>query len=99
MNKQIILDSLKEPYTTQIHGLSHDGRGIATIDNKTAFIAGCLPNEVVKYRITQKRSTYVEAMVQDIIHASSERQTPPCPHFGLCGGCSLQHMSAETQIL
>lgn len=88
---------LRHLESTSIHGLSHDGRGVATIQQKTAFIAGCLPNEIVTYRITQKHSHYIEAKLVNIITPSAERQTPPCPHFGVCGGCSLQHMSEETQ--
>lgn len=99
MKKIDKLDQLNEPFTALIHGLSHDGRGIAEIDKKTTFIAGCLPGEIVKYKITQKRSTYMEAQTLEILRASTERTTPPCQHFGLCGGCSLQHMSVETQIL
>lgn len=84
--------------TATIHALSHDGRGIATIDNKTTFVAGALPGETVNIRIHQKRPTFNEATALDIITPSPERTTPPCAHFGVCGGCSLQHMSIDLQI-
>lgn len=80
-----------------IHALSHDGRGIAIIQNKTTFLAGGLPDETVTYKINQKKSTYMEGEVIDILKASPDRVTPPCPHFGICGGCSLQHMGITTQ--
>lgn len=96
--KEIIKDSTTHP-TAFIHGLSHDGRGIATIANKTTFIAGALPQETVTYHITQKRSQFSEGETVSIIEPSSQRATPPCPHFGLCGGCSLQHMQLEMQAL
>ena len=98
MNKKVNIDKNKEPSTAFVQTLSHDGRGIATIDKKTTFIAGALPNEKVAYRITQKRSTYNEAALLDIIEPSPERVSPPCQHAGVCGGCSLQHMSIETQL-
>lgn len=98
MNQNTKLDRSKDAATAEVHALSHDGRGIATIDSKTTFISGALPNETVAYRITQKHSNYNEANALDIIHASTERVTPPCQHFGLCGGCSLQHMNAELQM-
>ena len=98
MNKIVNIDKLKDSSTASIHALSHDGRGIAAIDKKTTFIAGALPNETVTYRITQKRSNYNEAMLLEVVTPSSERVTPPCQHFGVCGGCSLQHMSADTQL-
>lgn len=84
--------------TAFVHSLSHDGRGIASIDKKTTFISGALPEETVTYRITQKRSHYNEANLLDVIEASAERITPPCQHFGACGGCNLQHMSIATQL-
>ena len=98
MNKNVNIDKNKEPATALVHALSHDGRGIATIEKKTTFISGALPGETVTYRINQKRSTYNEAALIDIIEPSPDRVTPPCQHFGVCGGCSLQHMSMDTQI-
>ncbi len=98
MNKNVNIDKTKEPATANVHALSHDGRGIASIDKKTTFIAGALPGETVAYRITQKHSSYNEAALLEVITPSAERVTPPCLHFGLCGGCSLQHMSMETQM-
>lgn len=83
--------------SAKIHALSHDGRGIATIENKTTFIAGALPQETVSYRITNKRGSFNEAIALEILEKSADRATPPCQHFGLCGGCSLQHMSIDTQ--
>lgn len=98
MNQNIKVDKPKNSATAEVYALSHDGRGIATVDSKTTFISGALPNETVTYRITQKHSNYNEANTLDIISASNERVTPPCQHFGLCGGCSLQHMNAELQM-
>ncbi|OGT60636.1 MAG: hypothetical protein A3E85_02720 [Gammaproteobacteria bacterium RIFCSPHIGHO2_12_FULL_45_12] len=98
MKKKANLDIPDKPSTAFVHALSHDGRGIATLQNKTTFIAGALPNETVTYQLTRKRGTYNEAEVADIITPSDERLVPPCQHFGLCGGCSLQHMSINAQL-
>ena len=98
MNQKVKLDRQKESATTLVHSLSHDGRGIATINNKTTFISGALPNETVAYHITQKRSHYNEAKMLELLQASPERATPPCQYFGLCGGCGMQHMSVQTQM-
>lgn len=83
---------------TTIHSLSHDGRGIALVANKTTFVSGALPGETVAYKITLKRSNYNEAETLEVIESSAQRVSPPCPHFGVCGGCSLQHMSDDAQI-
>lgn len=95
MNENVKLD--KQKYTATIETLSHDGRGITHIDNKVTFIANTLPGETVHCRLTHRRATFYEAELLDIITPSAERLSPPCPHFGICGGCSLQHMSLTTQ--
>lgn len=97
MNKKDKMQNKASSEPTLIHGLSHDGRGIATIQQKTTFLAGALPQESVTYRIHQKRSTYMEGEAVDILTPAPDRVTPPCQHFGVCGGCSLQHMSLNLQ--
>lgn len=97
MNEDVKLDRKENP-TAEVYALSHDGRGIANVNNKTTFIKGALPQETVTFKFTQKRSNFNEAEMLDILTPSSLRQTPPCQHFGLCGGCSLQHMADQTQI-
>lgn len=90
------IEIVNEP--AAVHTLSHDGRGIATVNSKTTFIAGALPDESVTYKITRKRSSHHEAEIIDFTNASAQRVTPPCEHFGVCGGCSLQHMSLDAQV-
>lgn len=87
-----------ESPTAEVYAFSHDGRGIATLNQKVTFIAGALKGETVTCRITQKKSSHQEAVLTEVVKASPERTTPPCPHFGVCGGCSLQHMSVNMQI-
>lgn len=98
MNKNVKLDMDRQNDTARICSLSHDGRGIATINNKKIFISGALPDETATYKVTRKRSHYYEADALEILNASPQRDIPACDHFGVCGGCSLQHMSMETQL-
>ncbi len=81
-----------------IASLDHDGRGVARIDGKTVFVAGALPGERVRIRRTRRQRRHDEAEVIEVITASADRVTPRCPHFGTCGGCSLQHLSHEGQL-
>ncbi|OGT38725.1 MAG: hypothetical protein A3F11_03805 [Gammaproteobacteria bacterium RIFCSPHIGHO2_12_FULL_37_14] len=87
-----------EPALAQISSFSHDGRGIALIQNKTTFIEGSLPGEIVSYKMVRKHTHFNEAKTIDVLHASQDRAIPPCHHFDLCGGCSLQHLSISTQL-
>jgi 23S rRNA (uracil1939-C5)-methyltransferase len=84
--------------TCEIKKLSHDGRGIAQIDGKTIFVFGALPGEQVAIDYITKRSKFDEAKAYEIINASPERALPQCQFFGLCGGCTLQHMHQDAQI-
>jgi 23S rRNA (uracil1939-C5)-methyltransferase len=97
MARKVKVD-IVENNAVEIRSLSHDGRGIATVNQKTAFILGALPQEKVTCHITHKRGSYQEGEVRDILEASAERAVPPCQHFGICGGCSLQHMQMSMQL-
>ncbi|TVO70512.1 23S rRNA (uracil(1939)-C(5))-methyltransferase RlmD [Sedimenticola selenatireducens] len=88
----------QDPVTVTIDALSHDGRGVAHIDGKAVFIHGALPGETVSFRYTRVQKKFDEGEAVEIIDRSSVRVEPPCQHFGLCGGCSLQHLSSEAQI-
>ncbi|HEY1992091.1 MAG TPA: 23S rRNA (uracil(1939)-C(5))-methyltransferase RlmD [Gammaproteobacteria bacterium] len=82
----------------EITALSHDGRGVARLGGKTMFIEDALPGESVRFRIYKRRREYDEAQVTEVLQASPHRVEPRCGHFGICGGCSLQHLAPEAQV-
>ena len=88
----------KEPFEARIEDLSHDGRGVTTREDKKVFLHGALPGELVNARITDRKRSYDEGETLEVIESSPERVTPRCPHFGQCGGCSLQHLNSNSQI-
>lgn len=81
-----------------IDGVSHDGRGVARHDGKAVFVVGALPGERVRARLTRKHRRFDEAILEEVLEASAQRVAAPCPHFGTCGGCALQHLSADAQL-
>jgi len=87
----------RPPETATIDAVTHDGRGIATIDGKKVFVPGALPGEQVRMRRRKLRRGYDEADLLEILAPSSERITPRCAVFGVCGGCALQHVDAADQ--
>jgi len=87
-----------EPVEVTIDSLTHEGRGLAHIDAKEVFVDGALAGERVLFRYTRIQRKFDEGKVTDVLHASPLRVTPKCPHFGVCGGCSLQHMGSDAQI-
>jgi 23S rRNA (uracil1939-C5)-methyltransferase len=83
----------------QIDSISHDGRGVARVNDKVWFVDGALPGERVEAMVTRRRSQFNEARVLSVEQASDDRVTPPCEHFSVCGGCALQHIAPAQQVI
>ena len=83
--------------TLAIESAAHDGRGIAHVDGKVVFVSGALPGERVIALRRPGRRGFDEATTVEILESAPGRAQPGCPHYGLCGGCSLQHADASTQ--
>lgn len=88
----------KAPQTAHIVNLSHDGKGVARINGKATFIPGALPDEEVEFQYTRVKKDFDEGKLLSIKVPSPLRVDPKCPHYEMCGGCSLQHMSEAEQI-
>lgn len=82
----------------QIHALDQEGRGVAHADGKVIFVEGALIGETVTYNSYRKKPSFEMAQAINIIKSSSMRVEPKCPHFGVCGGCSMQHLEASAQV-
>lgn len=92
------LPSGEEHPVATVTAFSHDGRGVARFEGKAVFIDGALPGETVRFRYIQRRKRYDNGGLVEILEPSPNRVTPPCPHFGNCGGCDLQHLRPELQL-
>ncbi len=86
------------PHSAQIVNLSHDGKGVARINGKATFIQGALPDETVEFQYTRVKKDFDEGRLVSVITPSPLRVEPKCPHYEMCGGCSLQHLSEKEQI-
>jgi 23S rRNA (uracil1939-C5)-methyltransferase len=86
------------PIAVSIQSLTHDGRGVAHVDGKATFIDEALPGEDVEFVYTEIRKDYAEGKVVKVLKASPIRTEAPCPHYGVCGGCSFQHVESSAQI-
>ncbi len=87
-----------EPVILDITSLSHEGRGVAHIEGKVAFVDGALADEQVSASYVRRRGRFDELKTATVLSPSPLRVTPPCGYAGLCGGCSLQHMDVNGQI-
>jgi 23S rRNA (uracil1939-C5)-methyltransferase len=96
----------QEEFSAEVIDLAHDGRGLARVDGrvpgvnagKVVLIAGALPGERVRYRLKRVTRDLDEAEVTGIEQVSPDRVQPGCAHFGVCGGCSLQHLAPAAQV-
>lgn len=73
------------------------GRGIAQVEGKTVYVEGALAGEQVAFVYTRIRREYDEGRVVEVLASAPERVEPGCPQFGICGGCSLQHLKQTAQ--
>jgi 23S rRNA (uracil1939-C5)-methyltransferase len=71
-------------------------------DGKVVFVEGALPFEAVRANIHRKKNNWEQGSLLEVVHESSQRVRPGCPHFGLhagaCGGCKMQHLEANAQV-
>lgn len=85
------------PFVT-VESLDFEGRGVAHVDGKTIFIHGALPYEEVTFSSFRKKPNFENADVVEIRRESFLRTTPACPHYGVCGGCAMQHLEPAAQV-
>lgn len=82
-----------------IEELVYGGEGISHLANgKTVFVPNVIPGELVKIRTFEEKPKYCKAEYLDIIEPSADRIQPRCRHFGICGGCHLQHIPYQIQL-
>lgn len=81
-----------------IESINHDGLGVARVDGKVTFIEGALPGERVHFVLRRHRKSYDLGRMLKILESSPDRTVPRCRYFGICGGCSLQHLRPEAQL-
>lgn len=84
--------------TVVITALDQEGRGVARIDGKAVFVEGALIGERAGIEILRRKHSYDLARIVELQRASPARTVPPCPYFGVCGGCSLQHLDVVAQV-
>ena len=87
-----------------IKALDAEGRGVGYLSNedgtpgKVVFVEDALPGETVRCEILKRKSKWELAKAVSLIHESAMRVRPACPSFGICGGCSMQHLEPAAQV-
>jgi 23S rRNA (uracil1939-C5)-methyltransferase len=81
-----------------VESLDHEARGITRLDGKAVFVDGALPGERVNYASFRRKASYELAHLVEVLKPSSMRVEPRCEHFGVCGGCAMQHLDPVAQV-
>jgi 23S rRNA (uracil1939-C5)-methyltransferase len=82
----------------QIEKPTYGGAFLARLEGKAVFVPLTLPGEQARIRIIEDKRSYANAEPEKIVSLSPDRVQAGCPHFGICGGCSYQHTTYETQL-
>jgi 23S rRNA (uracil1939-C5)-methyltransferase len=82
----------------EVTELAWGGAGVGRVAGGfVVFVEGALAGERVVARVGKVRRSHAEARCETILRPSPDRATPPCAHFGVCGGCDLQHLDRAAQ--
>src|SRR5438445_98211 len=81
-----------------IEDLAFGGEGVGRADGYVIFVRGGLPGDLLRVRLVEARGRFGRAMIDEVLVASPDRVEPPCPYFGRCGGCRLQHLAYPAQL-
>ncbi|MGS2778653.1 23S rRNA (uracil(1939)-C(5))-methyltransferase RlmD [Robertmurraya sp. GLU-23] len=79
--------------------LTHDGAGVAKVEGYPLFVKNALPGERAKIKVIKVNKGYGFGRLEEILEQSPHRVDAPCPIYKECGGCQLQHLSYEGQLL
>jgi 23S rRNA (uracil1939-C5)-methyltransferase len=81
-----------------IDDLAFGGEGVGRLDGYVMFVRGGLPGDRLRVQVTETRARYGRGAIEEVLTRSPERVDPPCPYFGRCGGCRLQHLAYPAQL-
>jgi 23S rRNA (uracil1939-C5)-methyltransferase len=81
-----------------ISAIDQEARGVTRREGKVVFVSGAIPGDRVTLKIIQSKASFDRAQVKEWIEVSPNRVSPICVHFGVCGGCSLQHVDPLAQV-
>jgi|DewCreStandDraft_4_1066084.scaffolds.fasta_scaffold00022_22 23S rRNA (uracil1939-C5)-methyltransferase len=86
------------PIELSIESIAFEGVALARKDGVVHFVRRAIPEEIVLAKVTKKRKRYLECEVMEVLKSSPNRVLPKCKHFGVCGGCSWQHLDYPEQL-
>ena len=87
-----------EALSLTIDDLAFGGEGVGRADGYVVFVPGGLPGDRLRVRLVQVRTRFGRGSIEEVLEPSPQRVEAPCPYFGRCGGCRLQHVAYPAQL-
>jgi 23S rRNA (uracil1939-C5)-methyltransferase len=87
-----------EVLSLTIDDLAFGGEGVGRADGYVVFVPGGLPGDRLRVRLVQVRTRFGRGSIEEVLEPSPQRVEAPCPYFGRCGGCRLQHVAYPAQL-
>ncbi|MDQ6663906.1 MAG: class I SAM-dependent RNA methyltransferase [Acidobacteriota bacterium] len=90
--------TLNEPFEIEIEKMVYGGEGLGRREGQVVLTPFVLPGETVRAAPERAQSGVLRAKLLEVLTASPDRVSAPCPYFGKCGGCHYQHATYERQV-
>ncbi|MGI9018861.1 MAG: class I SAM-dependent RNA methyltransferase [Euzebya sp.] len=92
-------DPEAQTFVISLDGWAHGGEAVGRLpDGRACFVPYAIPGETVEVRIRTQHKRHVTADLLNVVEPSPHRVQPPCPYYGSCGGCQLQHVAVDHQL-
>lgn len=85
-------------FTVTIDRLVPGGKGFGLYEGRPVFVPVSVPGDQILVKTSRDRRSYLEALESEVLQPSPYRKPPPCPHFGICGGCDIQQIEESNQL-
>lgn len=83
----------------EIHGISSEGAGVGRLpEGKVVFVHRTAPGDRARIRLTEERSSWARGTLVELLEGGPGRREAPCPNYGRCGGCTLEHLEYPAQL-
>ncbi|MGI8988957.1 MAG: class I SAM-dependent RNA methyltransferase [Bryobacteraceae bacterium] len=87
-----------EPFEIEIEKMVYGGEGLGRREGQVVLTPFVLPGEMARVEPDRAQSGVLRAKLLNVLNASPDRVSAPCPYFGKCGGCHYQHATYERQL-
>ncbi len=89
---------MAQQLTVTLSDMAHGGEAVGRFEGKAIFVPYAIPGETVRVQVVSDKGRFARARLLEVVTPSPHRVSPPCPYFGVCGGCHWQHVDYRAQL-